>query len=751
MGNVIEDQIAELGRLTVTQLRQKYAEVFGEETRSNNKQFLYRRIAWRIQAVAEGGLSERARRRALEIANDADLRIRAPKKNRQEPGTFLKVSEKLRPQDPRLPAPGSWLERVYRGNLIAMKVRLDGGATTIRVQRGYESSTPASWLAGARMKKLPPVSGFQSDVEWGATISNIAVTGDASLKVGGDSERIEESDARCKYTGFFEDYRYGAVGWPSQWWSKGHAKRTGPNDIADVRAVTIQYSATEEHDLYLGTFLNTDCGKVGVTVDGVAPAESPVDLYLNEYGGTTANVKIASAVPAGNHTAVLTALFARNAASTGYYFYFDYLWPLVPQDVPDPQKDYPDVSLAIDFDTDHGYKKPPAWHLWHLQKLGFNGHADVYMGVFWNNKRRRVGATYPYATIEYRLADGVAAPVAGDYVTAIVGGSSMQHKIIEGESLQDVVNWMRVLLNQFSGVWADNDYGSSTTLRIQSKAPSWTYPDVYVDTGIAVLPGVVNEPFAITAGVNDALLFTFDGDGGPQVSVTLSAGAARTGAEVAGEIEAAFEAAGAPATAQAVSFGQQWIESTHPIKVEGTACATFGFDSYQRTPSSVMATLAEVVEDHGARTAAQPAEGLFVEFGPDACTGLEGQQAHGLAAVAQGENEHAGAAVAARVRVTDHGAAAVIDLGLFAGRSDDDRAGLAARAAPQLADEAFDALVAAGEAVVIDQVLVNGLGVATLAERELDEVEVRLADAGGGAPTRHGNRVRVGGHLVGRF
>ena len=87
--------------------------------------------------------------------------------------------------------------------------------------------------------------------------------------------------------------------------------------------------------------------------------------------------------------------------------------------------------------------------------------------------------------------------------------------------------------------------------------------------GSRVLPGVVNEPFAITAGVNDALLFTFDGDGGPQVSVTLSAGAARTGAEVAAEIEAAFEAAGAPATAQAVSFGQQWIESTHPIDGRG--------------------------------------------------------------------------------------------------------------------------------------------------------------------------------------
>ena len=81
----------------------------------------------------------------------------------------------------------------------------------------------------------------------------------------------------------------------------------------------------------------------------------------------------------------------------------------MPQDVPDPQKEYTDVSLAIDFDTDHGYKKPPAWHLWHLQKLGFKGHADVYMGVFWNNKRRRAGATYPYATIEYS-----GTPAAGD-------------------------------------------------------------------------------------------------------------------------------------------------------------------------------------------------------------------------------------------------------------------------------------------------------------------------------------------------
>ena len=75
----MQKEIEALSQMTVGQLRQKYLDVFGEESRSNHKQFLFRRIAWRIQALAEGGLSERARRRALEIANDADLRIRAPR------------------------------------------------------------------------------------------------------------------------------------------------------------------------------------------------------------------------------------------------------------------------------------------------------------------------------------------------------------------------------------------------------------------------------------------------------------------------------------------------------------------------------------------------------------------------------------------------------------------------------------------------------------------------------------------------
>lgn len=75
----IRSEIEVLRSMTVGRLREKYAEVFGEPSRSYNNQFLFRRLAWRIQVVAEGGPSERARQRALEIANDADLRVRPPK------------------------------------------------------------------------------------------------------------------------------------------------------------------------------------------------------------------------------------------------------------------------------------------------------------------------------------------------------------------------------------------------------------------------------------------------------------------------------------------------------------------------------------------------------------------------------------------------------------------------------------------------------------------------------------------------
>ena len=119
MKQAIAEQIEALRDMTVAELREKYAEVFGEQTRSSHKQYLYKRICWGLQSREEGGLSERARRRAEELANDADLRLLAP--------VARTVVRPFKPShDKRLPMPGTVLTREYRGRTIAVTV-LDNG------------------------------------------------------------------------------------------------------------------------------------------------------------------------------------------------------------------------------------------------------------------------------------------------------------------------------------------------------------------------------------------------------------------------------------------------------------------------------------------------------------------------------------------------------------------------------------------------------------------------------------------------
>src|SRR5437879_10579503 len=98
---------------TVTQLKVKYRELFGDESRSNHKQFLVRRIAWRLQANAEGELSERARQRALALAQEAELRIRAPESFLKELSGATGKGRNDR-RDARLPAAGTLLTRQFK-------------------------------------------------------------------------------------------------------------------------------------------------------------------------------------------------------------------------------------------------------------------------------------------------------------------------------------------------------------------------------------------------------------------------------------------------------------------------------------------------------------------------------------------------------------------------------------------------------------------------------------------------------------
>lgn len=116
-------EVAALKRLTMKGLRARYAEAFGEETNANNKGWLIKRIAWRLQALAEGDLSERARQRAAELANDADLRLSPPRvKTAPAPTDCTQAAALAVSGDDRVPLPGTILTRDYKGRTLQVQV-----------------------------------------------------------------------------------------------------------------------------------------------------------------------------------------------------------------------------------------------------------------------------------------------------------------------------------------------------------------------------------------------------------------------------------------------------------------------------------------------------------------------------------------------------------------------------------------------------------------------------------------------------
>jgi len=122
-------QIAALERMTTAELAARYAEVFGEPTRSRNKGYLKKKVAYRIQEIAEGGLSARALARIDELAEEAPIRHRQ-RRDRVASAVAAAVTgqedEDQKPRDPRLPAVGEVLVKKHKGLEHEVRVLDDG-------------------------------------------------------------------------------------------------------------------------------------------------------------------------------------------------------------------------------------------------------------------------------------------------------------------------------------------------------------------------------------------------------------------------------------------------------------------------------------------------------------------------------------------------------------------------------------------------------------------------------------------------
>jgi len=144
MNEEVRKEIEQLRRDKIKALKARYRELFGEESSSSNHAHLFRRIAWRLQALSEGGLSQRARDRAVELATDADLRLRAPRQFWRE------LDDKARHanRDPRLPVAGTTLERMYQNRAVRVTILAEGFEYDGKI---YDSlSSIASSVTGTR-------------------------------------------------------------------------------------------------------------------------------------------------------------------------------------------------------------------------------------------------------------------------------------------------------------------------------------------------------------------------------------------------------------------------------------------------------------------------------------------------------------------------------------------------------------------------------------------------------------------------
>ncbi len=113
----IAQQILDLQDMTAPQLAKRYEELFDKPPRIKNKAFLQRRVAWRIQELTYGGLSNQAKTHLDELIAQIDLPLG------DLPRRGLRKRRRTSPGNPLI---GTTLVRHWKGQEIRVEVLDDG-------------------------------------------------------------------------------------------------------------------------------------------------------------------------------------------------------------------------------------------------------------------------------------------------------------------------------------------------------------------------------------------------------------------------------------------------------------------------------------------------------------------------------------------------------------------------------------------------------------------------------------------------
>ena len=280
--------------------------------------------------------------------------------------------------------------------------------------------------------------------EFQVLVSDWQVTGQNTLweVAGPGSRRIEDDDPTVSFNGNW------SLQGPGNY-SSGSIQLT--QEYGDT--ATFSYSEGSEHSLFLGSRLLTNGAAISVSIDAqttqsfnlALPAE---DVLVRLPLGT---------VPAGVHTVVVK----HDGPTSGgpYSLFVDFLEICYPStNLPDfgPQTQ---LSLATDYDTYHSQALPAERTAWMIQKLGFYGRVNHYMGALWFYELVMPGHVYESATITFALTGTT---ISG-YTELVVGPSSIpqnqrtaiRHYNLPDDSPETVALGLANVINQgYTAIWA---------------------------------------------------------------------------------------------------------------------------------------------------------------------------------------------------------------------------------------------------------------------------------------------------------
>lgn len=136
----VSEDLKALDRMNLKELQTKFLLLYGIETHSKNPTFLRKKLAWKIQELREGGLSDDAKARLASLMPSGPLQkqangrlgvaaptaVEAPAPVEAAIQAALAPPVPEAPRDPRLPAVGSTLRRTLGNEVHEVRVEAEG-------------------------------------------------------------------------------------------------------------------------------------------------------------------------------------------------------------------------------------------------------------------------------------------------------------------------------------------------------------------------------------------------------------------------------------------------------------------------------------------------------------------------------------------------------------------------------------------------------------------------------------------------